>query len=402
MNDIVVNKDEVVIRIEKENDTYRLTLIQHGRDDLPCILPVNKADYEKIMHRVYYELDQIRNARTYTETIDISENQCFEDLEKIVELDLFDELFGEKDFGRQDDVKICAKQLKDILSSEKSMRIRIELLTEFFFPWSLLYFGEHPYNERIEKRIEKYAFCGFKHTIEQTLMYKENGYNYDPIRTKEKIPGHFYVNRREISGKYIKVQEDLIDRLSSSSQIIPRDTKEKLFEDFSKKEIYDAVMYFFCHAEVFYGSGKQDPPSNKSYIRLTPSSIRKKYDNITLGKLNTLDLIKMPGTFKIGPLIFLNACESALIPPLFYQGFLSYFMRKGARGLVGTLCKIPTVFASKFGSMFLDSFMMGNKVDEIIRSLRYEFVSNHNNILGLYYSSYCDPGLYLENSSSGS
>ena len=43
-----------------------------------------------------------------------------------------------------------------------------------------------------------------------------------------------------------------------------------------------------------------------------------------------------PTTTMMGgqPLVFINACESAALSGAFYDGFVPYFMAKGARGVV--------------------------------------------------------------------
>src|SRR3546814_10633888 len=48
------------------------------------------------------------------------------------------------------------------------------------------------------------------------------------------------------------------------------------------------------------------------------------------------------------PLVFINACESAELTPLFYSGFVPYFMNKGARGVIGTECRMPAQFAAQW------------------------------------------------------
>src|SRR3546814_1694866 len=51
---------------------------------------------------------------------------------------------------------------------------------------------------------------------------------------------------------------------------------------------------------------------------------------------------------RVQPLVFINACESAELTPLFYSGFVPYFMNKGARGVIGTECRMPAQFAAQW------------------------------------------------------
>ena len=86
---------------------------------------------------------------------------------------------------------------------------------------------------------------------------------------------------------------------------------------------------------------------NDSYLQLTTS------DNLlTLRRLETYANRR---NFVEEPLIFLNACESVAMSPLFYDGFILYFMaKKGSRGIIGTISRVPACFASEFAIRFFD------------------------------------------------
>jgi hypothetical protein len=88
--------------------------------------------------------------------------------------------------------------------------------------------------------------------------------------------------------------------------------------------------------------------------------------------------------------VFINACESAELSPLFYDGFVPYFMAKGARGVVGTECETPALFAAELAMRFFDRFLKGEPLGRILLDLRREFYTDHNNLLGLLYALYVD------------
>jgi hypothetical protein len=83
------------------------------------------------------------------------------------------------------------------------------------------------------------------------------------------------------------------------------------------------------------------------------------------------------------PLVFINACESAELRPEFYDGFIPYFMAKGARGVVGTECKTPAIFASEWALRFFPRFLDGAPLGDLFLELRREFHTKHGNPLGL-------------------
>ena len=93
--------------------------------------------------------------------------------------------------------------------------------------------------------------------------------------------------------------------------------------------------------------------------------------------------------------------ENGELRPEFYDGFIPYFMAKGARGVVGTECKTPAVFASEWALRFFPRFLDGEPLGDIFLELRREFHTQHGNPLGLLYNLYCDadtriqPGLTI-------
>lgn len=75
---------------------------------------------------------------------------------------------------------------------------------------------------------------------------------------------------------------------------------------------------------------------------------------------------------------------------MFYDGFVPYFMKKGARGVIGTECPTPALFAREWAVRFFDRFLAGEPLGQILLALRREFYYRHNNLLGLLYALYCD------------
>ena len=109
---------------------------------------------------------------------------------------------------------------------------------------------------------------------------------------------------------------------------------------------------------------------------------------LTLGDLSVFAPAKkvLPGQ----PLVFINACESAELSPLFYDGFVPYFMSKGARGVIGTECETPALFATEWAKRFFKQFLNGKLLGQAFLDLRREFFYQHNNLMGLLYALYSD------------
>ncbi len=151
----------------------------------------------------------------------------------------------------------------------------------------------------------------------------------------------------------------------------------ELLEDSSSP---NQIIYFYCHASSKSLSDREGPGG--SYLKMTGGE-RLTLDDLTVF---TSDKTKLAGA----PLIFINACESTKLSPLFYDGFVPYFMAKGARGVIGSEGDVPALFAAKWAECFLNGFISGEPLGELLLNLRRKFLSDHNNILGLLYSLYCD------------
>ena len=138
----------------------------------------------------------------------------------------------------------------------------------------------------------------------------------------------------------------------------------------------DQVLYLYCHAEA----SALDPADAR--LILTDSQ------SVTLGQLQ---VFAPWGSGLSGhPLVFINACESGELTPTFYDGFVPYFLAKGARGVIGTETKTPGLFASEWAKAFFDDFFAGKPLGKVVLDQRRRFLAEHNNPLGLLYGIHCD------------
>ena len=136
----------------------------------------------------------------------------------------------------------------------------------------------------------------------------------------------------------------------------------------------------YCHAESVQLDNPAGPGA--SYVKLTDGT------PVTLDDLNrnAPTRIRLRGD----PLVFVNACESARMSPTFYNGFVPYFMAKGARGVIGTECSIPSIFATEWAIRFFDEFLKGITLGEVVLHLRQAFLRDYRNPLGMLYTIHCD------------
>jgi hypothetical protein len=168
---------------------------------------------------------------------------------------------------------------------------------------------------------------------------------------------------------------------SARLTVIERQSGPEFVQALATETTPDQIIYFYGHAvskQLEEGAG--------------PGSSSLSFANNTGVTLDDL-FFDAPATRRLrsNPLVFINACESAELSPLFYGGFMPYFTQKGARGMIGTECEAPAFFAAEWAKRFFERFLFQEKtVGEVFLELRREFYTDHNNILGLIYALYCD------------
>jgi hypothetical protein len=124
----------------------------------------------------------------------------------------------------------------------------------------------------------------------------------------------------------------------------------------------DQIMYFYGHAVA-----KLDNPGGSSFDFGDGRELTK--DDLAL---EADPEIVLAGA----PLVFINACESIQQAPQFYDGFMPYFVAKGARGMIGTECKVPAIFAAEWARRFFDAFLTGEKNPSGLPEPAPEFYEN--------------------------
>jgi hypothetical protein len=87
-------------------------------------------------------------------------------------------------------------------------------------------------------------------------------------------------------------------------------------------------------------------------------------------------------------------CESAQVLPSLSDGFVPFFIRRGARAVIGTECSMNTFFADDFARNFWHCFLEGRAAGEILLALRRHYL-RQGIPLALAYTLYCDADLRL-------
>ena len=370
---------EISISILEDNSRYRVVVGTEDDGDFIFHLPFDKNGFDNINAQIKSVLSEIIHESEYSNNIDISDERCKHDLWKIASLDLFTQIF--LGYKPEPDAKQFVKLVKEH-SQEHILKVKI-VSENFFIPWALFYDGKVSQNE---EDVNPESFWGFKHQISfnpapgKRWKYKSSidvtNFNFS-FNANEDIDKDFEMS-------HIKQQNKFLEKISYPNFTKTyRSDKNTLLNAFKQDNFNDSLIYFFCHAEII------PKPVANSFIQLTGG------EQITLHDLKTFCGDE---NFSKEPLVFLNACGSAEMNPLFYDGFLPYFMSKGSRGMIGTISKISALFASEFATGFFDKFLNGERLGEIMPTLRKKFLEQHNNPLGLFYQSYCNSNVKLSES----
>jgi hypothetical protein len=267
------------------------------------------------------------------------------------------------------------------LAQTQDLRIQIHS-QDFVMPWGLLYMASKWDPNHLDPKL----FLGLRHIIEH-IPLQQNMHVFDEdINSQPKLTVSLNVNADiddAMGAPFIKNQIAYWNGWGQKAPltVVTRQTKDDVLNALADGTTTDSLLYFYCHA-VSKAITDAAGPGSSTFVFTGDQ-------RVTLDDLN----LSAPAStvFANAPLVFVNACESAKLSPLYYGGFVTYFMAKGARGVIGTECETPAVFAADFAKQFFTRFLNGKEsVGEIFLALRQDYYAKHNNLLGLLYALYCN------------
>jgi hypothetical protein len=262
--------------------------------------------------------------------------------------------------------------------------LKVQIVShEFPVPWALLYLAD----EWDETQVDWECFLGMRHIVEQ-IPLQMNLSTHSPTMGKPGVPLPVSLSFNadidsQMSADYVKKQCSYWSTAAFPGLSLRR-TQLKGNEEFvaalRDTHTADELFYLYCHAETAGLSALGGPGA--SWLALSGG------ERLTLDDL----YLRAPTQYLLrgAPLVFLNACESAELSPAFYDGFVPYFLAKGARGVIGTECKTPANFALEWSMAFFDRFFAGIPLGQAVFELRRRFFIQDGNPLGLMYAVYCD------------
>lgn len=258
-------------------------------------------------------------------------------------------------------------------------RLKIQILAEQLpIPWGMLYMGDAGEDDPVDWN----NFLGMRHILEQiplqpSLSVWDHGIASDKPALAVSVNFNQDIDK-DIAGGYVGRQRAFWNEVDPGA--ITRLTRADVLTALRNATTTDQILYFYCHA-ISRGLTAPGGP-DASCLVLTDKT------RITLEDLR----VEAPTRTQLAgnPLVFINACESADLSPTFYDGFVPYFMSKGARGVIGTECLTPAYFATEWAQDFFVRFLGGQRLGEVFLDMRREFMEKHRNPLGLLYAVHCD------------
>ncbi len=301
-------------------------------------------------------------------------------------------LFQQVFFGPGADAasQLIGNFLKDS-AKNPATRLKLQIVAESTpLPWGLLYMGDVSFGAQLSWS----NFLGMRHIVEQiplqpllstidTSIPSDRPKLNIALALDETIDAQMRAN-------FVAQQKTFWDSETASRaliKVLKRTTRDELLAALASGDADEQILYFYCHAKAAGLAAPLGPDA--SAIQLSDGSL------LTLRDLN-LQAPAMARQLRGAPLIFINACESADLSPAFYDGFVPYFMAKGARGVIGTECKTPALFAAAWAKCFFERFLAGEPLGQIFLNLRIEFLERQGNPLGLLYAMHCDGDTRIE------
>jgi hypothetical protein len=280
-----------------------------------------------------------------------------------------------------EDSKAVGKYLREA-ASDPGRRLRLQVVAEQApVPWGLLYVGDAAAGAKLDWDL----FVGMRHVVEEIPLQTTLAVSDSTIASEPKLVVSVNVNAGIDAQLGISVVADQQTYWSEARTkwqrlgLTARSTRADVLGALGNAATDDQILYFYCHAE---SAGLADP-GGPDASALVLSDARISLADLALDAPTSTPL-------RGKPLVFINACESAEMSPAFYDGFVPYFMAKGARGVVGTQCKTPALFAAAWAARFFERFLAGVPIGDVFLDLRREFLDRHGNPLGLLYAVHCD------------
>jgi hypothetical protein len=201
-----------------------------------------------------------------------------------------------------------------------------------------------------------YGFWGFRYIVEQLpnrIPFDQPPPAADlPLHVRNGMPLRFAA----LVYEFDNLEEHIagLQALDDDLDLVRVDSLDAAEKELTTPEEPADILYFYAH-----GGFDQNEPE----LTLGPEDDEFE---LTTDDLEAWDVDLTARQ----PLVVLNACESAAYRPDRVDSLLETFTRRGASGLIGTQCEVPTKLADAFIQAFFQAFLHEESVGQALFAAR--------------------------------
>jgi hypothetical protein len=273
-------------------------------------------------------------------------------------------------------------------------------LTDFVFPWSILY----PPMDDPGRAVDPLLFWGARYQVEQVWEgASHDGLEIEPVGVAVVIDPGFGEEQPEID-MFESFRAAARGRLDIDA---PINKRQELFAALAGLPSHH-FYYFFCHGYTPAGPPLMRRDAVKllrETVEALPPSERKPWDTLLAltakmadeawmfvgdAQITESELRRARNFFRQRrPILFLNMCNSAALAPSMTRGLLHLFLERDAAAVIGTESPMTSVFAHAFASELLKHLFGGSDLGTALWCARRHFLTDEfRNPLGFAYTLY--------------
>lgn len=278
-----------------------------------------------------------------------------------------------------EDLSKLARRLREVLTAGP---VKMRILSDHLFaPWGLFHL---PADAGTSPRSIKFweGFWGARHVIDHETRAVGPRIVIDGAR---RVPTAVVIDDNlavSAEGDTMQVHVGFFEGRKSLDVQVWR-SKPELRAGLSVDPFAQKIVYFCCH-----GQAEDDGPPS---IRLTDQ------EPIAASEIDFW--LRLQTKLAAHPIVFLNACQGGVIQTRLYETLAPQFLRRQAAGLVGAHTQVPTLFATRYGQTFFERLLTPStaptRIGPLMTELVRQFISVHNNPIGLVYTLYRASDVYV-------
>ena len=413
-DDVLPRSMHINVSSRGDDIVFTFTFLNESRQQVEfiSIAPFEKSELEDWLVRIRKIWLSISLSEVYTSGLEAGKQEFISIVRKLAEVghSLWVRLFR---LDIDSAIFLVGEWLREHpLPEESLIQVSTDLgISNFSFPWSLLYDRELPDKDYILPDLN--GFWGIRYCIEQQIPNHRRA--TDASKTNQYIKFDYL---RWEQFKNINRQNTLIDSLIGNNQgklIVSQPPIITAKKGYEVLEIGDSnILYFYAHG---YTRLRESAQANNKIFDFFARDLCKKvktertlksiykplrdlcdliekgdyefkdsWIELSSGRLYLNNLYSKPIRFKFAPFVFLNLCESAQVVPSLSDSFIHFFINRGAKTVIGTECPMTIEFAHPFSEFLLTRILAGESIGNALLKARRHFLTKQSNPLGLAYT----------------